>query len=61
IRGSSIALAMGSSMSFDPNTQRFSTASIHAGYEPEDYYGSINTPIYASTTFAQNAPNELLE
>ena len=46
-------------MSFDPNTQGFSTASIHAGYEPDDYYGSINTPIYASTTFAQNAPNEL--
>ena len=46
-------------MSFDPHTQGFSTASIHAGYEPDDYYGSINTPIYASTTFAQNAPNEL--
>lgn len=46
-------------MSFDGNTQGFSTASIHAGYEPDDYYGSINTPIYASTTFAQNAPNEL--
>ena len=46
-------------MSFDPHTQGFSTASIHAGYEPDDYYGSINMPIYASTTFAQNAPNEL--
>ena len=46
-------------MSFDPNTQGFSTASIHAGYEPDDYYGSINMPIYASTTFAQNAPNDL--
>ncbi|ALP50853.1 cystathionine gamma-synthase [Corynebacterium glutamicum] len=46
-------------MSFDPHTQGFSTASIHAGYEPDDYYGSINMPIYASTTFAQNAPNDL--
>lgn len=37
----------------------FSTASIHAGYEPDSLYGSINTPIYASTTFAQNGLNEL--
>lgn len=37
----------------------FSTASIHAGYEPDSLYGSINTPIYASTTFAQNSLNEL--
>ncbi|MBP3088196.1 cystathionine gamma-synthase [Corynebacterium sp. sy017] len=40
-------------------TQGFSTASIHAGYEPDSLYGSINTPIYASTTFAQNGLNEL--
>lgn len=32
----------------------FSTDSIHAGYEPDSLYGSINTPIYASTTFAQD-------
>ncbi len=37
----------------------FATASIHAGYEPDSLYGSINTPIYASTTFAQNGLNEL--
>ncbi|MCQ9343242.1 cystathionine gamma-synthase [Corynebacterium kozikiae] len=41
------------------NDQGFSTASIHAGYEPDSLYGSINTPIYASTTFAQNGLNEL--
>ncbi|GAA1471442.1 cystathionine gamma-synthase [Corynebacterium felinum] len=41
------------------NVQGFSTASIHAGYEPDSLYGSINTPIYASTTFAQNGLNEL--
>ncbi|WP_080793670.1 cystathionine gamma-synthase [Corynebacterium pacaense] len=46
-------------MSSAPKNQGFSTASIHAGYEPDELYGSINTPIYASTTFAQNAPNEL--
>lgn len=37
----------------------FSTDAIHAGYEPDPYLGSINVPIYASTTFAQNAPNDL--
>ncbi|AQQ15933.1 Cystathionine gamma-synthase [Corynebacterium glaucum] len=31
-----------------------STQAIHAGYEPDGLYGSINTPIYASTTFAQD-------
>lgn len=46
-------------MSHAPKNQGFSTASIHAGYEPDDHYGPINIPIYASTTFAQNAPNEL--
>ena len=34
-------------------TSGFSTDSIHAGYEPDSLYGPINTPIYASTTFAQ--------
>lgn len=37
----------------------FSTQSIHAGYEPDSLYGPINTPIYASTTFAQDGLNEL--
>lgn len=40
-------------------TNGFSTASIHAGYDPDSLFGSINTPIYASTTFAQNGLNEL--
>lgn len=31
-----------------------STRAIHAGYEPDGLYGPINTPIYASTTFAQD-------
>lgn len=39
--------------------QGFSTASIHAGYHPDSHMGSINIPIYASTTFAQNGPNQL--
>ncbi|GAB3947442.1 cystathionine gamma-synthase [Corynebacterium tapiri] len=37
----------------------FSTASIHAGYDPDSHLGPINIPIYASTTFAQNGLNEL--
>ena len=37
----------------------FSSRSIHAGYEPDSLYGPINTPIYASTTFAQDGLNEL--
>ena len=37
----------------------FSTKSIHAGYEPDSLYGPINTPIYASTTFAQDGLNQL--
>lgn len=37
----------------------FSTASIHAGYSPDPHLGPINVPIYTSTTFAQDAPNEL--
>jgi len=41
------------------NNSGFDTAAIHAGYEPDQAMGSINVPIYASTTFAQNAPNVL--
>ncbi|WIM67207.1 cystathionine gamma-synthase [Corynebacterium breve] len=40
-------------------TTGFSTNSIHAGYEPDSLYGSINVPIYASTTFAQDGLGEL--
>lgn len=37
----------------------FATDAIHAGYEPDSLYGSINTPIYASTTFAQDGLAQL--
>lgn len=43
----------------DAMTEGFSTAAIHAGYDPDSLYGPVNTPIYASTTFAQNGINEL--
>lgn len=32
----------------------FSSAAIHAGYEPDSHIGSVNVPIYASTTYAQD-------
>lgn len=37
----------------------FASDAIHAGYEPDSLYGPINTPIYASTTFAQDGLAEL--
>ncbi|GGG72284.1 cystathionine gamma-synthase [Corynebacterium pelargi] len=40
-------------------SQGFHTAAIHGGYHPDNLYGPVNTPIYASTTFAQNGINEL--
>lgn len=40
-------------------SNRFNTAAIHAGWTPDQHMGAINVPIWASTTFAQNAPNDL--
>ena len=40
-------------MTIGPN-RATSTAAIHAGYEPDNLYGPINTPIYASTTCTQD-------
>jgi aluminum resistance protein len=37
----------------------FSSRSIHAGYHPDPHMGSINVPIYASTTFAQDGLAQL--
>src|SRR5690349_12506368 len=34
---------------------RFETKAIHAGQEPEPAYGSVNVPIYQTSTFAQEA------
>lgn len=48
-----------STQSPDQPTPGFSTAAIHAGYDPDSLYGAINTPIYASTTFAQDGLNQL--
>ena len=31
-----------------------STRAIHAGFRPDPQTGAVNTPIYASSTFAQD-------
>ncbi|HYY07391.1 MAG TPA: aminotransferase class I/II-fold pyridoxal phosphate-dependent enzyme, partial [Actinomycetota bacterium] len=36
-------------------TVRFETAAIHAGQDPEALYGSVNVPIYQTSTYAQDA------
>lgn len=33
---------------------RLATKAIHAGYQPDPATGAVNTPIYASSTFAQD-------
>lgn len=35
---------------------RFSTRAIHAGQEPDEATGAVMTPIYATSTFAQQSP-----
>jgi cystathionine gamma-synthase len=32
---------------------RFETAAIHAGQDPDELYGSVNVPIYQTSTYAQ--------
>ena len=34
---------------------RFETRAIHAGQQPEPAYGSVNVPIYQTSTYAQEA------
>ncbi|QGN06564.1 cystathionine gamma-synthase [Halorhabdus sp. CBA1104] len=41
---------------FDPAD--FETRAIHAGWQPDQETGAIMPPIYASSTFAQDAPGE---
>lgn len=42
----------------DPN-RRFDTAAVRAGYKPDSLYGSVNVPIYASSTYAQDGIGKL--
>jgi cystathionine beta-lyase/cystathionine gamma-synthase len=44
-------------MKKDPHTHwKFDTRAIHAGQEPDPTTGAVITPIYATSTFAQQAP-----
>jgi cystathionine gamma-synthase len=38
--------------------QKFETIAIHAGQEPDPATGAVVTPIYATSTYAQEAPGE---
>jgi cystathionine beta-lyase/cystathionine gamma-synthase len=42
----------------DDSEKRFETRSIHAGQEPEAETGAVMTPIYATSTYEQDAPGE---
>ncbi len=37
------------------DAMRFQTKAIHAGQDPEPAYGSVNVPIYQTSTYAQSA------
>src|SRR3954465_15145941 len=38
------------------NRDAFATRAIHAGQEPDPTTGAVMTPIYATSTFAQESP-----
>jgi len=42
----------------DTDEQRIETRSIHAGQEPDEETGAVMPPIYATSTYAQDAPGE---
>ena len=48
----------GESMNDEDITNGIETRAIHAGQEPDQETGAIMTPIYASSTFAQDAPGD---
>src|ERR1043166_3106771 len=39
----------------DDQAMRFETRAIHAGQDPEPAYGSVNVPIYQTSTYVQEA------
>ena len=38
-----------------PEEMRFETKAIHVGQDPDAEYGSVNVPIYQTSTYAQPA------
>lgn len=49
---------MGGESMNDDITNGIETRAIHAGQEPDQETGAIMTPIYASSTYAQDAPGD---
>src|SRR5215471_6003309 len=45
-------------MATDRNAQGFSTRAIHAGQDPDPSTGATVVPIYATSTFTQQAPGQ---
>jgi cystathionine gamma-lyase len=45
-------------MSLSNSKQKFSTRCIHAGQSPDPTTGAVSMPIYATSTYAQEAPGE---
>jgi cystathionine gamma-lyase len=48
-------------MSTSDHTERFETRAIHAGQEPDPRNGAVMTPVYLTSTFKQDAPNQARE
>jgi cystathionine gamma-synthase len=46
---------MGASAGDEMSGPRFETRAIHAGQDPEPEFGSVNVPIYQTSTYAQEA------
>ncbi|NNF64658.1 MAG: cystathionine gamma-synthase [Acidimicrobiia bacterium] len=40
------------------SSDHFETRAIHVGQEPDEMTGAVNVPIYATSTYAQDAPGE---
>ncbi len=49
-----MGFAAGDAMN-DPDAMRFETRAIHVGQDPDAEYGSVNVPIYQTSTYAQPA------
>ncbi|QKY19857.1 cystathionine gamma-synthase [Halolamina sp. CBA1230] len=45
-------------MSDDNDEERIETRAIHAGQEPDEETGALMTPIYANSTYEQDAPGD---
>ena len=42
----------------DPTDERIETRAVHAGQAPDEETGALMTPIYANSTYEQDAPGE---